>query len=194
MKIPIIIDNGATFHMIKDQEFFTTLSQVSGKVILGDGKTSLSIQGVGTVKCIKGSHELILENVRYVPSLSESIYSLFLHIQHPGNEIHSLFEQCLFLTLPEFESQAIIGRDDLYLDAHPLFYQPSSTSSCSSVSINTVCHSTKNFQDSLLQIRLWYYKLFGKTIIKFKAAGNFECKKSELAIFEQSSLNLIRCE
>jgi hypothetical protein len=109
--------------MIKDQEFFTTLSQVSGKVILGDGKTSLSIQGVGTVKCIKGSHELILENVRYVPSLSESIYSLFLHIQHPGNEIHSLFEQGLFLTLPEFESQAIIGRDDLYLDAHPLFYQ-----------------------------------------------------------------------
>ena len=96
MKFPIIIDNGATFHMIKDQEFFTTLFQVSGKVILGDGKTSLSIQGVGTVKCIKGSHELILENVCYVPSLLESIYSLFLHIFNIRvmKSIHCLNKVC----------------------------------------------------------------------------------------------------
>jgi hypothetical protein len=50
MKYPIIIDSGANFHMFRDHEFFTTLLPASGKVVLGDGKTSLPILGVGTVK------------------------------------------------------------------------------------------------------------------------------------------------
>jgi hypothetical protein len=52
----------------------------AGHVLLGDGKTSLSIKGVGTVKYKIGSNILRIENVRYIPDLAESIYSLFLHI------------------------------------------------------------------------------------------------------------------
>jgi hypothetical protein len=44
--------------MFQDEKFFTTLSPANGKVILGDGKTSLPILGVGTVNCIIGGHEL----------------------------------------------------------------------------------------------------------------------------------------
>jgi len=81
MKFPIITDSSANFHMLKEREFFTTLSPAMGHVILGDGKTSLNILGVGTVKCIVDDHLLIIENVRYVPDLSESVYSLFKHVQ-----------------------------------------------------------------------------------------------------------------
>jgi hypothetical protein len=51
MKFPIIIDSGANYHMFKDKEFFSSILPATGKVILGDGVTSLPIEGVGTVKC-----------------------------------------------------------------------------------------------------------------------------------------------
>ena len=83
VQFPVIADSGANFHMFKECEFFTKLTPAMGKVILGDGKTVLPIQGVGTVKCLVDVHELMIDNVQYIPDLSESIYSLFLHIQHP---------------------------------------------------------------------------------------------------------------
>jgi hypothetical protein len=64
--------------MFKELEFFESLVPAQGKVILGDGKTSLSIKGIGTIKLLIEGKELLVENVRYIPELSESIYSLFL--------------------------------------------------------------------------------------------------------------------
>jgi hypothetical protein len=116
---PIIIDSGANFHMFKHKEFFTSILPATGRVILGDGQTSIPIHGVGTVKCYIGTNEVIIPNVRYVPDISESIYSLFLHIKTPGHGIQSSFDQGLFLSFPTFQMQAIIGTDDLYLDALP---------------------------------------------------------------------------
>jgi hypothetical protein len=45
----IIADSGANYHMFKEREFFSHLIPTTGRVILGDGKTSLQIKGVGTV-------------------------------------------------------------------------------------------------------------------------------------------------
>jgi len=66
MVFPVIIDSGANFHMFKDREFFTSLSPASGKVILGDGQTSLPIHGIGTVSCSIGKNKVEVSNVRYV--------------------------------------------------------------------------------------------------------------------------------
>jgi hypothetical protein len=46
MQFPIIVDSGANYHMFREQAFFEDLFPASGNVLLGDGKTSLSIQGV----------------------------------------------------------------------------------------------------------------------------------------------------
>jgi hypothetical protein len=97
MNFPVIADSGANFHMFKDRAFFTTLSSAMGHVILGDGKTSLNIMGVGTMECIVDNHLLVIENVRYVPDLSELVYSLFQHIQQPGHCVRSSFEEGLFV-------------------------------------------------------------------------------------------------
>jgi len=119
MKFPIIADSGANYHMFKELQFFDTLVPAKGKVFLGDGKTSLSIQGIGTIKlCIEGQ-ELLVENVRCIPELSESIYSLFLHVQCPNHGIHSSYETGLHIKFPSFTTQAVLGTHDIYLNAVP---------------------------------------------------------------------------
>jgi hypothetical protein len=119
MKYPIIVDSGANYHMFEEKGFFTTLVPTQGTVILGDGTTTLAIQGIGQVKCTIGDHTLIINDVRYVPSLAESIYSLFLHIKQQNHGVQSSFDEGLHLAFPEFTTKAIVGHNDLYLDAHP---------------------------------------------------------------------------
>jgi hypothetical protein len=92
LKYPVIADSGANFHMFKEKEFFESLVPAIGSVILGDGTTRLPIHGVGTVKFFIGDQLLRLDNVRYVPSLSESIYSFFLRIKQPNHGLESSFE------------------------------------------------------------------------------------------------------
>ena len=99
---------------------FESITPATGHVILGDGKTSIKILGVGTVKCCIGDNILSINNVCYVPELSESIYSLFQHIQLPGHGIKSSFEDGLFIVFPTFQTRAIIGQSDIYLDAIPI--------------------------------------------------------------------------
>jgi len=64
MKHPIIADSGANYHMFCDLIFFDSLVPTNGRVILGDGKTSLNIEGVGTVKLRFGDSILSIDNVR----------------------------------------------------------------------------------------------------------------------------------
>jgi hypothetical protein len=60
-----------------------------------------------------------IDNVRYVPDLSESIYSLFLHVRTPHHGLQSSFETGLYINFPDFQTKAIISSDDIYLDALP---------------------------------------------------------------------------
>lgn len=118
MKYPIIADSGANFHMFCDKEFFQFITPACGKVILGDGKKTLDVKGVGTISCSIGGHMLTIPNVRYIPDLAESIYSLFLHIQNPDHGLESSFETGLHLIFPGFKTKALLGVNDIYLDAH----------------------------------------------------------------------------
>jgi hypothetical protein len=113
----VIADSGANYYMFKEREFFETLLPTSGTVLLGDGKTTLSIKGVGTVKCKIGSNILVLHNVRYILDLSESTYSFFLHIQSANHKFESSFEDGLHVIFPDFKTKAVIGFHDIYLDA-----------------------------------------------------------------------------
>jgi hypothetical protein len=123
MRFPIIADSGANFHMFKDKDFFEHISPAHGQVILGDGKTTLPIKGIGTIKLRIADNILSIDNVRYVPGLSESIYSLFLHIRTPNHGINSSFEDGLHIIFPEFQTKAILGNDDVYLNGIPASIQ-----------------------------------------------------------------------
>jgi hypothetical protein len=156
MRFPIIADSGANFHMFNDSAFFEYISAVLGKGILGVGKTSLDIKGVGTIKLKFGQNILTVENVRYVPSLAESIYSLFLHIQRPDHALHSSFADGLSIVFPTFRATAIIGTDDIYLDATPVNFtsfsmnQESIGSNTSSSPLSsTLCRHVTQIQDQV---------------------------------------------
>jgi len=97
-----------------------------------------------------GSKLLTLENVRYIPTLSESIYSLFIHVQLPKHGIQSSFDQGLFLQFPDFTTKAIIGCDDLHLDACPLSDHLTTISSNSTLApSSTVCRHILDFQEEV---------------------------------------------
>jgi len=139
MSFPVIVDSGANYHMFKDREFFDFISPASGTVLLGDGTTTLPIKGVGTVTCKIGDYVLQIPQVRYIPDLSESIYSLFVHIQTPNHGVQSSYDKGLFLQFPEFTTQAVIGRDDIYLDVHPIRSKPIMTTGHPPTIYNITC-------------------------------------------------------
>jgi hypothetical protein len=97
MKYPVIADTGANYHMFKEREFFVDMLSASGNVLLGDGKTIILIQGVGTVQCFINDHLVTLHDVRYIPALGESIYSLFIHIKTAGHGLESSYDDGPFL-------------------------------------------------------------------------------------------------
>jgi len=149
---PVIADSGANYHMFRDRSFFESIQPANGIVVLGDGVTSLSIQGIGTVKCRVGSNILTIPNVRYIPDLSESIYSLFQHIQTKDHRVESSYEDGLFVIFPSFKTKAIIGSDDIYLDFLPISSETldisSDDTSLNSPSLDKCCHITETQQRS----------------------------------------------
>jgi len=147
---PIIADSGANFHMFRDIEFFTHLSPVTGNVILGDGKTSVPISGVGVIKlCIDG-HEMSIPDVRYVPDLAEYIYSLFCHIQQPMHGLHSSFDEGLFIIFLKFRTKAILGKNVIYLEGLPHTAKLDQSMKLSSeISSMSVCRSINQFSEEL---------------------------------------------
>jgi len=157
----------------RDQAFFVNMTPATGRVLLGDGKTALNIQGVGTVDCTIDGHDLILDNARNIPDLSESIYSLFLHIKFPGHSLNSSFENGLHIGSPDFETKALVGEHDTYIEALPKFPtamndHPSINSSQLLDTPSSICRNLKEFQsqlqdettylDNLLQELRHYYE------------------------------------
>jgi hypothetical protein len=170
MKYPVITDSGANYHMFCDREFFDHILPASGSVYLGDRKTSLEIQGVGTVRCMVSSH-LSYSKCSFCFGLSESIYSLFQHINSPHHRLESSYEEGLFLIFPNFTTKAIVGKHDIYLDAIPTSDTTSSdiqTQELESLSDKEFCRAVTDFQsklrdetdhiDNLLRELRQYYK------------------------------------
>ena len=73
--------------------------------------------GIGTIKLLIDGHTLLVDNVRYIPELSESIYSLFVHVQSPNHGLQSSFETGRHILFPNFTTTAILGEHDIYLHA-----------------------------------------------------------------------------
>jgi hypothetical protein len=185
MQYPIIADSGANCHMFQEIEFFESLLPASGKVILGDGKTSLDIKGIRTVNLHFDGHEVKIQEVCYILDLAESIYCLFLHIQCPTHGLHSLFDAGLHIEFPTFTTKAVLGQNDIYLNAVP---SQSNATSLSIFSIdipsNTICrHVTQpdrgpiiepTGEDNILrQLRKFYQEVKHKRQLNLDVPAGF---------------------
>ncbi len=94
---------------------------------------------------------MVLQNVRYIPDLSESIYSLFLHIQSPFQKLESTFDDGLYIIFPDFKTKAIIGSHDIYLDATPVDFDSSNEpdSILPLPNSSLLCRHFTNFQSDI---------------------------------------------
>jgi hypothetical protein len=83
--------------------------------------------------------------------------SLFLHIRQPDHGIQSSFDTGLIIQFPSFNTKALIGQNDVYIDALPIPTKEglpvSVTPLVSSSTMETVpfCRNIKQFQDDLHQ-------------------------------------------
>ncbi len=113
------------------------------------------------MKCKIGDHVLHIQDVHYIPDLAESIYSLFLHIQCPKHGLHSSFEEGLYIVFLEFKTKALLGTDDIYLDAVPATdgydypapipdHNQSLSNDCNP-NTDTFCRNVKQFHDEVFQ-------------------------------------------
>jgi hypothetical protein len=78
---------------------------------------------------------------------------LFQHIQHPGHGLSTSFEDGLLINFPHSLTQAIIGSDDIYLDAQPM-YEGFSTQNIKETHITVETKTLDNLISSLFR----YYK------------------------------------
>jgi hypothetical protein len=66
---------------------------------------------------------------------------LFLHIRSPNHGLRSSFEDGLHIIPPSFSTKAILGADDVYLDAVPLNYHSDGSNSSHVIdTTNLKCH------------------------------------------------------
>jgi hypothetical protein len=136
--------------MFRDREFFIDIKPFDGFVILGDGCTKLPIEGIGSIAITIDDHYLIIPDVRFAPSLSESIYSLLQHIKQPGRGLQSSFETGLHISFPGFITAAIVGQHDIYLNGVPMHTSTpigltdSLHSTGVNSEINVCCHATQS--------------------------------------------------
>jgi hypothetical protein len=199
MKYPIIADSGANYHMFKEQEFFVTLRPMHGTVLLGDGITSIDIKGVGTVQCLIDGHLTTLHNVRYIPSLGESISSLFLHIKTPQHGLDTTSDQGLFIKFPDFQTKAIIGLSDIYLNAHPiapsidnatiLGHETSVQDNCHQDSFGAlttkITQETTKLDNILCHLRKYYASVTTKRQLGYDVPAGFHRASSQQQLLAQ---------
>jgi len=89
--IKFIVDSAAFPHMMNQSDMFTSLLPWEGQathVTLADGTSHAKIEGHGSIDIKIGSHSTTIDNVLYVPTLSDPLFSAKQHASTPGNYVH----------------------------------------------------------------------------------------------------------
>ena len=119
----IIIDSGSTADMFGEEKFFSNLHLYDDSnkhdriVILGDGSTSIFVDGIGTVDFQLNGKRIIKNNVLFVKKLADPLLSLKSHIKFSGCEMWSDSVQ-VFLQFPKGNLMANI-EDEITMEIKP---------------------------------------------------------------------------
>ncbi|KAG8495920.1 hypothetical protein CXB51_007502 [Gossypium anomalum] len=72
-----ILDSGCTYHMCPNKDWFSSLKELEGGVVLMGNDNACKTMGVGTVQLKKHDSSIqVLTDVRYIPSLKKNLISL----------------------------------------------------------------------------------------------------------------------
>ena len=131
-----VVDSGAFPHMSKDKSIFTDFTPFNTLqnpkyqfVTLADGVTKARALGKGTATIYINNKRCILNDVLYVPQLSDSLFSVKKHVQQKGHYIHfgdkttSIAFPTFVQTIPNNQSEFLLQYSQIDTQ-HPT--QPSS--------------------------------------------------------------------
>ncbi|KAK5803675.1 hypothetical protein PVK06_031324 [Gossypium arboreum] len=72
-----ILDSGCTYHMCPNKDWFSSLKELEGGIVLMGNDSACKTMGVGTVQLKNHDGSIqVLTDVRYVPSLKKNLISL----------------------------------------------------------------------------------------------------------------------
>ena len=115
----MILDSGATHHMSGNRDLFDSYSPLTSlqQVILGDGRTTTKIHGIGTIDYLVDGHRILLHNVYYVPGIVDTLYSVKQHIKFLHCSFHAE-NHVMSLTYPTFTLAASVA-DEVHVTITP---------------------------------------------------------------------------
>ncbi|MGH3054873.1 MAG: hypothetical protein ACRDL7_07830, partial [Gaiellaceae bacterium] len=97
----MIVDSGATRHMIPDQSAFVSYIPSEGAAVTLADKSRVSCRGHGRAVISLDGHIIMLSDCLHVPDLRAPLYSVRQHRRLPGCAFIADHRQCL-LTFPSF--------------------------------------------------------------------------------------------
>jgi len=142
--------------------------------------------------------------VRCIPDLSESIYSLFVHIKTPNHGLESSFDNGLSLQFPEFTAKALIGQNDIYVDMQPLTTSSDDMSNLSVQSDTPFCRKLsdvaeivdqeiKQSNNILRDLRNYYSQVKTNRQLGFEVPAGFCQAKFQRVFQARDQLHLKQC-
>ncbi len=88
-----IVDSGATHHMWNDPHAFVSfIPETEGGYVKLVNNAKIPIVGSGTIRINFNDYIIEIDDVFYVPSLINSLYSKKQHIRNPSCAFHCAFE------------------------------------------------------------------------------------------------------
>ena len=110
-----IVDSSATHHMWNDPHAFVSfIPETDGGYVKLANNAKMPIVGSGTIRITFNDYILEIDDVFYIPSLLNSLYSVKQHIRNPSCAFHCAYEYGCRLLFPHFTIH-IDDSDKLYL-------------------------------------------------------------------------------
>ncbi|MGH7954525.1 MAG: hypothetical protein ACREOZ_01040, partial [Gloeomargaritales cyanobacterium] len=97
----MIVDSGATCHMIPDRDAFTNYEPIKGGYVLLADQSRVPCVGIGTVVIAIQGHIVTISNCRHVPCLRAPLLSIRQHRRNQGCTFIADNKGCI-LTFPTF--------------------------------------------------------------------------------------------
>lgn len=126
-----IVDSGASSHITHSLQVFSSYKTLQNQFVILPNNTKIPVSAIGTVHL---AHDLILENVLYIPSFHVNLLSVGCLLHNSNCSV--MFTGKHFL-IQDIKKQKVIGKDDLIQGLY-VYHTVLSSPSCS----NTVALCT----------------------------------------------------
>lgn len=177
-----IVDSGASSHITHSLQVFSSYKTLQNQFVILPNNTKIPVSAIGTVHL---AHDLILENVLYIPSFHVNLLSVGCLLHNSNCSV--MFTDKHFL-IQDIKKQKVIGKGDLIQGLYVYHTVLSSPSCSNTVALCTPVNNTATvWHNRLGHLSDHILKIVGNKI-DFPFPSNFSsksCRICPLAKFQK---------